>query len=806
MQSATSGTGTTVSPTQPVEVQKAFLLKRYREEVPPDSIFYAKGRSLLALPERLAQSPEVLADIDATIAHIFRFGKDEPSSVAIRREMQGTKDQLAQAIRDHALGEIDELRQIYLQIAEEFLTQLVELGGGYSAEQARHERGNYFESWTEIRWIQSDLRELIIIGADAGNTDVLGKIAFLPFAISARAVGARDHFVFQQFYQFSLFLYALANEKERSASVHDWLVEKSWGWPKKIAELYIDHELNARRSSPEELEQMREFAFDSFRVFQDLLRLMVDNHDVAGFNATSREFRRLYRRIRDSNEQPSITLLRFQIGHAENDWQRSLLAAQLARKERRHEVSASLNSALDEIFLALGGRILARHLEVPDDVQIKRLLDGALVVLPDTVQKLATAFSDASDLRISDFWGWNQWDLVADGEVHFIDSYTKLNQIFAVRALQLLEAMPAEARATVRLLPSDTLAETAREGNSQGLLAVLNAIEANPERWRAVLDQNAQNCIELLRQLLRAVWTAAQELAVERTRNAPLDPTKVEAFRTELVQSFSQDGRLRHVLRARGALIVDLGKSPGPPARSLGVSQIDDKNAFTAQDRISYAGWGRGYGQGLARGEDEETFAAMVAAAKTKRSIDGNHILSEIRSLIGEGALRNPIILQSLEFDVQYREIERNVAFTPKYDPELNSSWRDFNGFMGILTFGSWQIPVFDVFVQRPASQNKLLILDVRNFIQWIQFDPEREPGEQTYADGQLSIQVIDLNANVEKRNEIIARNPQWLANEADPAAYLRSRALINVFEKFHLEILDEGQAVCLLLCPDSPD
>jgi phage-related minor tail protein len=123
-------------------VQKAYLLKRYREEVPPDSIFYAKSRSILALPEKLAQSAEVLADIDATIAHIFRFGNDEPSSVTIRREMQGTKDQLAQAIRDHALGEIDELRQAYVQIAEEFLTQLVELGGGYSAEEARRERAS----------------------------------------------------------------------------------------------------------------------------------------------------------------------------------------------------------------------------------------------------------------------------------------------------------------------------------------------------------------------------------------------------------------------------------------------------------------------------------------------------------------------------------------------------------------------------------------------------------------------------------------------------------------------------------------
>jgi hypothetical protein len=65
---------------------------------------------------------------------------------------------------------------------------------------------------------------------------------------------------------------------------------------------------------------------------------------------------------------------------------------------------------------------------------------------------------------------------------------------------------------------------------------------------------------------------------------------------------------------------------------------------------------------------------------------------------------------------------------------------------------------------------------------------------------------VIDLNTDAEKRDEIVAQNPPWLANEKNPIAYLRGRALINVFEKFHLEILDERQAVCLTLRRDPRD
>ena len=238
--------GATAAQAPRLPVRKAYLLKRYREEIPPDSIFYGKRRALLALPEEFAQNPAFLDDVRIALPHVFRFTKEEPSSVSVRREMQGTKDQLAQAIRAHALGAIDELRQAYLQIAEEFLTISAEFGGGYSAEQAAKERGNFFESWTEIHWLLSDLRELIIIAAESGNTDILSSIAFLPFGIAMRAVQARDHYLFQQFYQFAPFLYVLALDKVEGSGIREWMTEKSWRWPKEIADFYIVRDVESR--------------------------------------------------------------------------------------------------------------------------------------------------------------------------------------------------------------------------------------------------------------------------------------------------------------------------------------------------------------------------------------------------------------------------------------------------------------------------------------------------------------------------------------------------------------------------------
>lgn len=63
---------------------------------------------------------------------------------------------------------------------------------------------------------------------------------------------------------------------------------------------------------------------------------------------------------------------------------------------------------------------------------------------------------------------------------------------------------------------------------------------------------------------------------------------------------------------------------------------------------------------------------------------------------------------------------------------------------------------------------------------------------------GPLLIRVIDLNANAAKREAIIAQNPPQLAAEQDAVALLRTRVLINIYEKFNIGILDAGAAACL--------
>lgn len=426
--------------------------------------------------------------------------------------------------------------------------------------------------------------------------------------------------------------------------------------------------------------------------------------------------------------------------------------------------------------------------------------------MPDTLEKLAATFAAASDWRTSDDWGWDEWDRVADGEVHWVDKHTKLNQIFAVRALEMLAALPEDQRAAVKFPVSHSLAEMARENNQQGLAATLAAIGENPTRWAPVLHDDAKACIAVLREKLAAVCTGERALVAARTRDAVLDPAKLTEFRAELIQTFGDSGRLRPILNAKGVLEARLREHPRLSVPSLGFNQIDDKNAFIAQEHTGYAGWGRSYGQGLAQGEDEAVFAQLVAHAGIARNIAPGTTVSEIAAVLAEHSFGDVIVLQSLAFPAQNTEIRQHAAFVPKYDPALKTEWKGFNGFMGLLAIGGLQVPVFDAFVRRAESQNKVLVLDTKTYLRWRQYAPDDNPDEAGDIHGQLLIRVIDLNANRARRDEIIAANPAWLAQEADPAAYLRQRVLVNVYEKFRIDVFDSRSAICLTFAGGPPN
>ncbi len=217
-----------------------YLVRRFREELTSDARgTFARDKSIIAIKKTLAKRPGLIEDVESRLAQIFRFSKKEPPSRLFRQELQSIKDRLILALRSGVLGEIDDLRDVYLLVAEEFLTALNELGGGYSAEQARQERSDVFGNWNELRWLREDVRDLIIVAADTLNRDVIGKIIILPFAIMSRAFVADDQLLFQEFMTFGSLIY-LEGQKRADTEAGRYMIERAWGNVKDILRFYVE--------------------------------------------------------------------------------------------------------------------------------------------------------------------------------------------------------------------------------------------------------------------------------------------------------------------------------------------------------------------------------------------------------------------------------------------------------------------------------------------------------------------------------------------------------------------------------------
>jgi hypothetical protein len=228
---------------KPLEA-RTFLLRRFRSEISEDNVF-ADDKALLAIPNDLAERKGLLEHVVASIDRIFAFSDAEPPTTAFQREMGSTKDRLIKAMKNSLISEVRELRDIYILVAEEFLTILNELGGGYTAEQAKEERNSFLDTWSEVRWLTGDVRDLIVVAVATDNLDIVRQMVMMPYLISTRAYQANDQLLFQEFTRFSAFLYNQGADKPIGSPVGDYLKDEATQYLKELFDYFIQNDLGA---------------------------------------------------------------------------------------------------------------------------------------------------------------------------------------------------------------------------------------------------------------------------------------------------------------------------------------------------------------------------------------------------------------------------------------------------------------------------------------------------------------------------------------------------------------------------------
>lgn len=789
-----------ISATKFQQINRQFLHKKFRDEVDTEN------QLLISIDKNVVKDSDVLKELNRLAREIFIIKKQDNFSEEIKLEIDGLKDQFIAAIEAKKLGKIEELMKTYISLSESFLEALNTCGGGYTYEQARKERGAILGGWNEIRWLSDSIREILIKATQTHDQEIIRDVAYIPVGIAIRAIKAGDQYVYQEFLAFPSFLYWQAL-KETNNDVREFMVDRSWRHLKEMSDFYIEHQLKRKVADVESVKKYRDFTIPIFVAFQNLLKTAFDKRDFDSFQSFLNQFSDLYHDFEPEHEHPNAEYLEHSLSWVKDAAEQEKIRRKIEVQKEKEVAAKDIQSKKRQVVLGLSAWIFEQYRNKKADEELAKFYNDIINRLPGQLPELTEVFVSSRQFETERFWDWDNWEMISDGRVHHIDFNSKLDRLFCIKSLLIIQNMSEEQISAITLPHSRELAYLAEDKpDIPNLVRILNDMINNSAQWSFVLPQIAIDKAEALKKLLSTAKKNQEKSEEEYLKTVKIEEDKLNEFKSKIVESFYESGFIRPIIKIYGTYNDLISQSPGTKIPSWGYNQIDEKAAFIKDWHVHYSGWGENYGRGLANSEDRLIFEQMLNGINDRQDVKKEDIISKIDEVLKEKNFESPIILQTLDHLYEYEQIRRLEAFISRYHQDCPKTKLDNmkHGYMGVMKLAGYEIPVVDIFVGKAKLKNKILILDLKKFGQLNQYSPIDKQDDEKYLKDIFFIKVTDLNEDSERRQKIINENPAWLQEHEDGAGYLQQKALINIYEKFEWKT-EDSQCGFILNVSDLP-
>lgn len=759
-------------------------------------------RLILSVDISTIKDVNVFEKISNLIREIFIIKTDENFSEEIKFEIAGLKGQFIDAINERRVDKIETLSKTYIALAESFLEAIDRYGGGYSYEQAKKERGDLFGGWNEVKWLSDTMRDILRKAVSSQDHDTVREIAYIPVAIAIRAIKFLDQYLFQEFLEFPILLYFLALE-EQPGELRKFMVDRSWRHLKEMSDYYVEFQLKRKLNDVGLIEKYAQFTLPIFLSFQRLLKTAFDNKDYASFEIFLNAFSGMYAHLESENNHPNAAFLEQSLTWTDDVDQKKIIQKQLVVQKEKEKVTKNIIDKKAQIIFGLTGFIFDKCKSNPLDADTKKFYEKIVGYLPNRLPEFTALYISLRNFETEDRLGWDNWEVIPDGEVHMIDVHGKFDRLYCVRALQMLKNMTNEQIESISLPTSRDFAFLAEDrADNHTLTSILNDITAHPEQWAFVLDTTAIEKIPALKGLLKKVKDQQEKSEDEFLQTVEISSAKLAEFKEKIKTAFYESPRLRVVAERVGIYHNLIDEDPGKTVPSYGYNQLDTKAAFIENWHVHYGGWGDTYGTGMANSEDQIVFKEMVDGVAIKKDITQENLVSEIEKVITENNYQNPIVFQTLGYISEYQYLKQSPSFMERYRkdfPKTDPDFRDLKSFyFGVLDFNGKKVSIFDVFVRDENLKNKIIVTDFAKLGVWNQYTPVDKPADKAHVYDIFFLQVHDLNKDTTEREKLITANPPWLNSQTNKEAYLKSHVVVRLYQKFKFEIKNPKAGACL--------
>lgn len=764
-----------------IENQNRYLIKKYKDKINEED-------DMLCVDKVLIKDKNVIKKLEKINKQIFVIRtKEDDFSEQIRAELMGIKDQFLNAINNKNIGKISDFITIYLSLAEAFLESLKEYGAIYTFELAIKERSAIIGGWNEIRWILGDIREIFKRGTKSSDKDIINMICLLPIAIANKAINFNDHYLFQEFIRFAEYLY-MVSQKEHDTDLKSFMIDRSWKWLKESADYIVESKLREKGIAKELLLSLKDFAIYYFIVFQNLLREAYKNNDLGSFKQFNKTTSQLFSHFKPSKEYPSAEMLRRHLEDPEtSEDQKRDIQTQLEEKELLERIEEEIKNRRKQMFFGLSSYIFEDYRIKSNKVYVKNFYLEVQNNLPNDLKELTKNFLLAHTSESEDFWGWHWWDIIPDGQVRAIDIFGKLERLYCIKALQILEGKTEEEIEKIELPYNRDLAFLVEEDGN--LMKILDNIQNNLDSWKFVLSQNAIGKINSFKKILRKAKQRQEEAENELKRSAKISAEKVDEFKQQVIKGFYESAVIRDIFKNYKIYYDKTKKTYIDKLTRYGVKVVDDKAAFFEDWHVHYVDWERHYGKNLAFGEDSDLIEKI-----SNQCIE----VKDIEPILNKFDNVSDIIIIAIGME-SYWHFSNSANFRPEWYKDIPQL--KVNGFMGWYVHNNKNIPIFKVY--NIYVDNKILILNKSKLGMLIQYSPLNKEESSEFKKDIFCMNIQSFSENEELIGELIEEQPEWLKKIGDKEAqikHLETQVLISIFERFEYKKAKDFEGYILKL------
>lgn len=352
-------------------------------------------------------------------------------------------------------------------------------------------------------------------------------------------------------------------------------------------------------------------------------------------------------------------------------------------------------------------------------------------------RKLRSHFSDAPGFsslmgralraEFDDHVPWSIWFSaeLPSGRVHTIPTQEKLLAAYAVNLMTLVSpdsagpALPAEEWISDY---RDRIATSIESASGDAELMSFLSIDKAPDRGATVF-QMVSRAADGWRQIQR-----------ERDREAPLNPDKVERFRTSLISAWRDNSLVRPLLRYGGPSARPVRKLKGLEGQ-YGLDPLIPKELFVATSRVVGIEMNAAdIGLELVSFEEDQLMDRLSSAPslRTRQSEPFRSVVERALSVVRANEDDKTCILLPLSAWRAVDTLGLRINFGPTPDPPA-----DLGTNAGISNWYQGEFLRSPVLTLRGVPEDKAFVINLPRFLSWTSLEIEGE---------EMLVQLVDFD------------------------------------------------------------